>query len=128
MKLTKLHVLNIRTWPGKLLNLREVIPHSQIHHALVSSILSDALFYSGAKATPRLRIIAIGAFTVADASNPRAMGRDYELDTLIKPRIYLVEWHRGIHGQLNPILAPLTLQNIHLYSGDLRIFEPRWLK
>ncbi|KAL9117445.1 MAG: hypothetical protein Q9187_006019 [Circinaria calcarea] len=123
-----LRALNIRTLPGDIENLCKIIPLRDLHESLVRSLLREMTLYRFSRDPPKLEIIIIGAFTVAESREPRVTGGNRRLDDLLRPRIYFVEWHSGIKGDLTPTLTEISAQEAKYYSDNLHVLEPRWLK
>lgn len=119
--------MNIRTLPGDIENLCKVIPERYLHEYLVRSFLRDVFLDLFDKAPPKLEIIIIGAFTVADCRELRTTVGQARLDELLSPRIYFVEWQRGIKRDLTPILTSISAQEAKYYSDNLHVLEPCWL-
>ena len=75
-------------------------------------------------------MIALGAFTVADHRLHEGLRRSKELDELLQPRVYFVEYPRNIFGKFRPIVTQINELRTNyatLLSSHLEILEPCWI-
>lgn len=79
---------------------------------------------------PKLDIIGFGSITYAYTWIGRTLDTASNIDHYLAPRIYHIERHTNIKGEIKPILTQIaqgTADEAKEYSSHLRIFEPCWL-
>lgn len=82
------------------------------------------------KAHSKLNVIALGAVTYDGFWVGRTSSNSAKIDVFLCPRIFYVDKHRNVKGELQPMLTAIaqgTATRAAEYSSNLKVFEPYWL-
>lgn len=88
------------------------------------------IFAAAGNARSRFNVIALGAVTYDDIWVGRTSPDSTEADAFLCPRIFYIDRHHNVKGELQPMLTAIaqgTAIRAAEYSSNLRIFEPYWL-